>query len=116
MSEVATLYIVATPIGNLDDLSPRVARTLAEVDEVLAEDTRRARQLPSHLGLAKKVHRLDAVLENCSIDAHALIRQVLDALNAFCDGYPADDRETRAEAEARAMTMARLRAAFAFAR
>ncbi|MEZ4442608.1 MAG: 16S rRNA (cytidine(1402)-2'-O)-methyltransferase [Polyangiaceae bacterium] len=60
---MATLYIVATPIGNLDDLSPRVARTLAEVDEVLAEDTRRARQLLSHLGLAKKVHRLDAEVE-----------------------------------------------------
>lgn len=40
------------------------------------------------------VDRLDAVLENCSIDAHALIRQVLDALNTFCDGYPADDDRT----------------------
>lgn len=38
--------------------------------------------------------RLDAVLENCSINAHALIRQVLDAVNDFCAGRPADDDRT----------------------
>jgi len=45
------LWIVATPIGTLDDLSPRASRVLGEVDLVLAEDTRRARKLLSHLGL-----------------------------------------------------------------
>lgn len=46
-----TLWIVATPIGTLDDLSPRAGRVLGKVDLILAEDTRRARTLLSHLGL-----------------------------------------------------------------
>ncbi len=47
---MATLYLVSTPIGNLDDLSPRAARVLGEVDRVLAEDTRRTGVLMQHLG------------------------------------------------------------------
>ena len=39
------LYVVATPIGNLDDLSPRACTVLREADAVLAEDTRRTRKL-----------------------------------------------------------------------
>jgi 16S rRNA (cytidine1402-2'-O)-methyltransferase len=46
-----TLWIVATPIGTLDDLSPRAARVLAEVDVLLAEDTRRTGALLRHLGV-----------------------------------------------------------------
>jgi 16S rRNA (cytidine1402-2'-O)-methyltransferase len=45
------LYVVATPIGNLDDLSPRAAAILAEVDLVLAEDTRVTGRLMRHLGI-----------------------------------------------------------------
>lgn len=44
------LYVVATPIGNLDDLSPRAARLLADVDVVLAEDTRHSGRLLRRLG------------------------------------------------------------------
>jgi 16S rRNA (cytidine1402-2'-O)-methyltransferase len=44
------LVVVATPIGNLGDLSPRGAQTLREVDLVLAEDTRRTGKLLAHVG------------------------------------------------------------------
>ncbi|MFO0678681.1 MAG: 16S rRNA (cytidine(1402)-2'-O)-methyltransferase [Polyangiaceae bacterium] len=54
MSERGVLYVVATPIGNLSDLSARAADTLASVDRVAAEDTRRTRALLTHLGIAKK--------------------------------------------------------------
>ena len=50
-----TLYLVATPIGNLGDLSPRAADTLARADFIAAEDTRVTRKLLSHLGLKKPV-------------------------------------------------------------
>jgi 16S rRNA (cytidine1402-2'-O)-methyltransferase len=49
------LYVVATPLGNLQDLSPRAAQVLHDVDLVAAEDTRRAQTLLSHLGLRKPV-------------------------------------------------------------
>ena len=48
-----TLYIVATPIGNLDDLSERVKRTFEEVNRILCEDTRRTLKLLNHLGVRK---------------------------------------------------------------
>lgn len=47
------LYIVATPIGNLEDLSARAIETLKKVDVVAAEDTRHSRRLLQHLGLRK---------------------------------------------------------------
>ncbi|MHB1515588.1 MAG: 16S rRNA (cytidine(1402)-2'-O)-methyltransferase [Acidiferrobacteraceae bacterium] len=46
-----TLYVVATPIGNLGDLSPRAARTLAEVALIACEDTRHTAQLMTHFGI-----------------------------------------------------------------
>ncbi len=46
-----TLFIVATPIGNLDDLSQRARQTLAEVDLIAAEDTRHTGRLLSHFGI-----------------------------------------------------------------
>ncbi len=47
----ASLFIVATPIGNLADLSDRARTTLAEVDLIAAEDTRHSRKLLDHFGI-----------------------------------------------------------------
>ncbi|MEG1932217.1 MAG: SAM-dependent methyltransferase, partial [Pygmaiobacter sp.] len=47
------LYIVATPIGNLGDMTPRAAKTFAEADFIAAEDTRVTLKLLNHLGLKK---------------------------------------------------------------
>src|SRR5262245_33966686 len=69
---MATLYVVATPLGNLGDLSPRGAETLRSVPVVAAEDTRRTRGLLSHLGANPTVlsfhahseaRRLETILE-----------------------------------------------------
>ncbi len=50
MAGPGTLYVVATPIGNLGDLSPRAAEVLRAASAVVAEDTRRTRRLFAHLG------------------------------------------------------------------
>lgn len=46
-----TLYVIATPIGNLEDISPRALRLLGEVDLILAEDTRVTRKLTTHFDI-----------------------------------------------------------------
>ncbi len=48
-----TLYVVATPIGNLQDMTPRAAATFGSVDFIAAEDTRVTLKLLNHLGLKK---------------------------------------------------------------
>lgn len=55
MKPSGTLYIVATPIGNLEDITQRALRILGEVDAVLAEDTRHTWPLLQHFGIQKKV-------------------------------------------------------------
>lgn len=49
-----TLYVVATPIGNLDDMSPRGKRVLESVDVILCEDTRHTGRLASAFGITTK--------------------------------------------------------------
>lgn len=53
------LHIVATPIGNLGDLSPRAAETLRRADRILAEDTRVTAKLLAHIGARVPMSRYD---------------------------------------------------------
>jgi 16S rRNA (cytidine1402-2'-O)-methyltransferase len=57
---MGTLYLVATPIGNLEDVTPRALRVLAEADLVLAEDTRRTRVLLERYAVAARPLSLHA--------------------------------------------------------
>lgn len=76
------LYIVATPIGNLGDLSPRAADTLRRADRILAEDTRVTGKLLAHIGAKVPMTRYDdhtsesdrqAVVERLGHEAVALV-------------------------------------------
>lgn len=57
-NQAGTLFVVATPIGNLDDLSPRAASVLGAVDLIAAEDTRHSKRLLNHIGVHKPMMSL----------------------------------------------------------
>jgi 16S rRNA (cytidine1402-2'-O)-methyltransferase len=70
-----TLYLVATPIGNLEDVTVRAVRTLGAVDLVAAEDTRRTGRLLQHLGIARPLRSYYDAVEEAR--APALVRELL---------------------------------------
>lgn len=72
------LVLVATPIGNLGDLSPRAVQALAEADTIACEDTRRTRQLLAHAGVETR-GRLVAVNDH---NEAASVRGMLQRLDA----------------------------------
>ena len=65
---MGTLHIVATPIGNLEDVTYRALRVLREVDRVLAEDTRRTRVLLDHFEIPQKPISLHAHNEAARVE------------------------------------------------
>lgn len=73
---MAKLYIVPTPIGNLDDITLRAVKVLQEVDLVLAEDTRTSSFLLKHLGIEKKLH------SHHKFNEHATVRMVAESIAA----------------------------------
>jgi hypothetical protein len=74
-----TLFVVATPIGNLEDLTFRALRTLREVDIVAAEDTRRTSKLLAHYDVRKTLVSLHEHNENR--EASRLIEKLASGLN-----------------------------------
>ncbi len=56
---LGTLYLCATPIGNLEDMTPRAQRMLREADIIAAEDTRHTLQLLNHFGIKGRLVRYD---------------------------------------------------------
>ena len=74
-----TLYLVPTPIGNLGDISRRMADTMAEVDFIAAEDTRVTVKLLNHLNIKKPMvtyHR-----HNCDTAGQTILRRLLEGEN-----------------------------------
>ena len=70
-----TLFVVATPIGNLEDCAPRARQTLRDVDVIAAEDTRRTRRLLSHFGLKTPLLALHE--HNEDVQAETLVSRLL---------------------------------------
>ena len=75
--EPGTLYVVATPIGHLEDITLRALRVLSSVDIIAAEDTRHTRKLLTHHGLSRPL---------VSFHAHNERRQVLHLLALLQEG------------------------------
>ena len=73
-NSTGTLYVVATPIGNLDDISPRARRVLDSVDLIAAEDTRRTRGLLSKFGV--KTPTISYREHNEAIQSQALLERL----------------------------------------
>ncbi len=74
-NDSACLYIVSTPIGNLDDITLRAIEVLRRVDRVVAEDTRHTRRLLDHLGIARPMLALH---EHNEDDATARVLSLLE--------------------------------------
>src|SRR5699024_22592 len=75
-----TLYIVATPIGNLEDLSPRAQRILSEVDLCYAEDTRHTLGLFRHFGIDTQLVAYHDHSDDAQVDA--LVQRLVDGQSA----------------------------------
>ena len=73
---MSKLYIVPTPIGNLDDITLRAVNVLREVDFILAEDTRTSSFLLRHLGIEKRL------VSHHKFNEHATVRMVAESIAA----------------------------------
>ena len=76
---MAKLYIIPTPIGNLEDITLRAINVLKEVDFILAEDTRTTSHLLRHLGIEKPMH------SHHKFNEHATVGRVAESIAAGKD-------------------------------
>lgn len=79
INSYGTLYLCATPIGNLEDITPRVLRTLSEADIIAAEDTRHTLQLLNHFNIKGHLVRYDE--HSKDKNGPKLIAELLDGRN-----------------------------------
>ncbi len=98
-----TLYVVATPIGNLKDITERALEVLAQVDWIAAEDTRHTRQLLAHYGISRPLISLHAHNER------ARAEQLLQRLQAGEQGALVSDAGTPLISDPGAVLVQRLR-------
>lgn len=73
------LYLVATPIGNLDDITIRATNVLKQVDLIAAEDTRHTLKLLNHLNISKPL--ISYYKQNENIKKEILIEKILEGKN-----------------------------------
>ena len=73
------LFLVATPIGNLDDITIRAINILKEVDLIAAEDTRHTLKLLNHLNISKPL--ISYYKQNENIKKEVLIDRILEGKN-----------------------------------
>ena len=85
---MAKLYIVPTPIGNLDDITLRAVNVLRSVDFILAEDTRTTSFLLKHLGIEQKLRA------HHTCNEHATVRLVAESIAAGRDAALVSDAGT----------------------
>lgn len=95
-----TLYLCATPIGNLEDMTPRVLRILQEADMIAAEDTRHTLQLLNHFAIKGRLVRYDE--HSKEKQGVYLLQQLMEGKNIALvsdAGFPgiADPGETLAQ-------------------
>ena len=88
-NNMPSLFLVATPIGNLQEMTPRAIETLKTVDVIAAEDTRTTKNLLQHFDI--KTHTISHHLHNEKQSSQGILDLLAEGKNVALvsdDGYP----------------------------